>query len=202
MSYEMRGMFLEACDCRVVCPCWFDEEPDDGSCTGLIAWHVEQGDIDAVHVSGLSVASVSHHTGHRRAGNQETVLFIDEQATAQQEEKLYEAFTGGLGGPLGELTYLYGRVSGSQRLPITFQHDGQATRATIGFAVTAEMIPLVGRTSRLTTLADTALSYLLSPLADVGKSSRYEIRIAPGPFNLVVQGRSASRGRFTYRSAA
>ena len=27
MPYDLRGIFVEACDCNVVCPCWFDDEP-------------------------------------------------------------------------------------------------------------------------------------------------------------------------------
>ena len=38
MGYLLNGTFVEACDCRLMCPCWTDDEPDDGHCTGLFAW--------------------------------------------------------------------------------------------------------------------------------------------------------------------
>lgn len=59
----MRGGFLKACDCFVPCPCWFQQEPSEDECTGLMAWQIEQGEIESVDVSGLSVVSVSHHGG-------------------------------------------------------------------------------------------------------------------------------------------
>jgi hypothetical protein len=33
MAYQMRGQFLEAYDCHVICPCWFEREPDENECT-------------------------------------------------------------------------------------------------------------------------------------------------------------------------
>ena len=43
MSYTLNGSFIEACDCYIVCPCWVDEEADDGHCTGLVAWTLGAG---------------------------------------------------------------------------------------------------------------------------------------------------------------
>ena len=48
MAYELRGQFLEASDCNVMCPCWFDQDPDENKCTGMVAWYFEQGEIDGV----------------------------------------------------------------------------------------------------------------------------------------------------------
>ena len=41
MSYTLTGSFIEACDCFIVCPCWVDEDADDGHCTGLVAWSLD-----------------------------------------------------------------------------------------------------------------------------------------------------------------
>src|SRR3712207_2405922 len=60
MPYTMQGIYLEACDCHAMCPCWIDGDPHGDQCTGLIAWHVEKGTIDGVDVSNLSVVSFSH----------------------------------------------------------------------------------------------------------------------------------------------
>src|SRR5215217_7686638 len=103
MAYELRGQFLEACDCRVTCPCWFHEQPDDDECAGLVAWHVEWGRIDGVDVSGLTAVSVSHHGGHRAEGHARVALFLDERAGEEQRAALAAAFSGTLGGPLREL---------------------------------------------------------------------------------------------------
>jgi len=32
MAYHLEGRLLEVCDCRVLCPCWIGEDPDNGTC--------------------------------------------------------------------------------------------------------------------------------------------------------------------------
>jgi hypothetical protein len=88
MAYEMRGQFLEACDCHVMCPCWFEQDPDESECTGMVAWYVEQGQVNGVDISGLSAVSVSHHGGHRHGAKARVALFIDEAADEAQAQAL------------------------------------------------------------------------------------------------------------------
>jgi hypothetical protein len=204
MSYEMQGLFLEACDCRVICPCWIDEDPDDASCTGLMAWYIENGRVGGVLVSGLTVVSVSHHEGNRRTGGQEVVLFIEDTATAVQAEALRATFTGNLGGPLGELKDLAGTDPIVRRAGIGYTHDGKATTLHIGDkgeTVAVEMLPLVGALGRVTTLADSAPALLLGTPAELGRSSRLFININRAPLDLDLAQRGAARGRFDYRAS-
>ena len=42
MAYQLEGTMLEACTCNVICPCWVGEDPDSGTCYGMIAWHFER----------------------------------------------------------------------------------------------------------------------------------------------------------------
>ena len=81
MGYRLSGRFLEACDCQAICPCWIDQVPDEGRCTGLYVWHIITGDARALGVDGMRVASVSYHQGKRRSSRQTVVLFIDERAS-------------------------------------------------------------------------------------------------------------------------
>lgn len=200
MAYELRGQFLEACDCHVMCPCWFDQDPDEDSCTGMVAWYVEQGVIDGVDVSGLAVVSVSHHGGHRRGARARVALFTDERATDEQERALTDCFTGKLGGPLQELAEMTDEVSSAARAAISFRNDGGTTKVTAGKAATAEMQPLVGETGRLITVADGALAVLLGTPAEVGRSSTYRLDLDGEEWDLQLEARSANRGRFAYLS--
>ncbi len=200
MPYTMRGVFLEACDCRVVCPCWFEEDPDDGSCTGVIVWHVEQGEINWVDVSSCIAASASYHSGHRASGGQDAVVFVDDTTSPEQASALFQALSGALGGPLAELAQLADNVSGPVVAPIEFRSDGRSTSVTVGDQLAIDMAPLVGATHRVTTLADTALAVALDELAEVGKSSRYRVNVEQAGLQVELTGRSANRGRFAYRS--
>jgi hypothetical protein len=201
MSYSMQGIYLEACDCRAMCPCWIDQDPHDDECTGLIAWHIEAGTIDGVGVSNLSVVSFSHHEGHRHSGGQEVVLIIGQDASDEQASKLESAYSGRLGGPLEELKELSGPDPIVRRAPIRYAHDGEATTITVGEKADmgyVEMSPLVGALGRVTTLANSALARVLGTPTEVGKSTRLQISVNRAPLETDIENRSASRGRFSY----
>jgi hypothetical protein len=197
VAYELRGQFLEACDCRVTCPCWFHEQPDDDECTGLVAWQVEWGRIDGVDVAGLTVVSVSHHGGHRAEGHARVALFIDERAGEEQRAALAAAFSGKLGGPLRELAEITRSVERLEPAPIRFASNGATTSLVVGDVAQTEMTPLTASTERIITVVDGALGNVLSPVAEVGRSNYFWLDI--GDARRDDARRSASRGRFQYR---
>ena len=43
MSYQLEGRLLEVCDCNVLCPCWVGEDPDNGTCDAVVAYHIDKG---------------------------------------------------------------------------------------------------------------------------------------------------------------
>ena len=53
-GYQLEGSLLEACSCNVLCPCWIGEDPDQGTCDSINAYHLDSGTIHGVDVSGLS----------------------------------------------------------------------------------------------------------------------------------------------------
>ena len=204
MPYEMRGQFLEACDCRVPCPCWFVEAPDEDECSGAVAWQIEGGDIDGVDVSGLAVVSVSHHMGHR--GDTAThpkmrlALLVDHRATEQQAERLALAFSGRLGGPLAELAEMVDLAPEVELTEIIFVSDGGQTRVDAGQSVHADMAPVIGATGRITTIADSILAKLLGPVGEVGRSAIFLLDLPELGLQVEAYERSATRGRFAYFS--
>ena len=60
-GYELEGSLLEVCTCDVLCPCWIGEDPDNGDCESVVAYHFDKGKIRGIDVSGLTVASVDRH---------------------------------------------------------------------------------------------------------------------------------------------
>jgi hypothetical protein len=201
VAYEMRGQFLEACDCSVPCPCWFVEDPDEGECTGIIAWHIEQGEIDGVEVTGLTAVSVSQHSGARGApgehANMRIALIVDERASEEQEQAVARAFTGKLGGPLAELAEMTHDTPEVTHAPIEFRSDGASTRLSVGELVRTEMTPVVGATGRITTIADSVMAEMLG-LGEVGKASTLRFNLSTQGIDLSLENRSATRGRFRY----
>ena len=52
MAYQLEGKLLEVCTCNVLCPCWVGEDPDGGTCTGVLSWHVEKGTVNGRELAG------------------------------------------------------------------------------------------------------------------------------------------------------
>jgi hypothetical protein len=69
MAYHLEGRLLEVCDCRVLCPCWIGEDPDNGTCDSVLAYRFDKGTIDGVDVAGRTIALVSHIPGNVLNGN-------------------------------------------------------------------------------------------------------------------------------------
>jgi hypothetical protein len=199
MPYRMRGRFFEACDCYVPCPCWFDHDPNEDECTGIVAWQVENGAIEDVDVTGLSVVSISRHGGHRgRAGQMRVVLLLDEAASDEQHAALDRAFSGTLGGPLGELARVTGDLAGVEAAKITFVADNDSARLEVPKRIGVRSKVVRGSTRRPITIGDGALATLLGTPGVVGKSSRYRLSVEAAGIDIDVAGRSTTGGRFAY----
>ncbi len=197
-AYRLRGIFYEACDCFTICPCWLGTLPDGGECTGVFAWEIEKGSIDGTEVSGLRVVSVSHHAGKREGARQRVMMFVDERADRQQFNVLSAAFSGGLGGPLQELSGLLGEMLGVERASIDLRQDGRLTTLSVSGAIHVEGISNEGPTGEPMTLGDGKLSKVLGSPATVGESGRFVIALKDQDMQMDLRGRSTMKGRFSY----
>lgn len=197
--YRLSGSFYEACDCFTVCPCWTANDPDEGHCTGIFTWDIEQGSIDGVDVSGLRSVSVSDHTGFRGAqAMQRVVIIVDDTATQQQSDALVAAFTGSLGGPLRELSELLGELVGVEHAPVTLRREGRLTTLTVGRSIFVEGVSSEGPSGRLMTLSEGELSDVLGSPAEIGESYRFRIGLPDAGMEMDLRGRSTMMGRFSY----
>jgi hypothetical protein len=123
-AYLLTGTILEACNCNVLCPCWIGEDPDQGSCDAIVAYHIEQGEITGLDVSGLTVIEVTRIPGNVLAGGWQQLLLVSEEATPAQRQALADAFEGRLGGPLADLAGLVGERLGLHSAPIAHRLVG------------------------------------------------------------------------------
>lgn len=201
MGYQLEGSILEVCDCNILCPCWVGEDPDRGACEGVVAWHIDTGMIGGVDISGLTVAATAHIPGNVFQGGWRVVLFVDDKATPEQEAVLADVFTGKLGGPLADLTGLFGEVVAVERAPITHTvKDGRGI-LTIGSVVDAELAPFMGPEERVTTLNDSVFSTIPGSPAYVGKAAHYRRSSSQyGLKDIDVQGRNAIQGAFRFEA--
>jgi len=205
MGYQLEGRILEACNCKVLCPCWIGEDPDQGVCEAVVAWRIDAGTAAGVDVSGRTLALVSHIPGNVLAGDWKGIVFVDADATPEQQEALLKVWTGELGGPVADLAQLVGEVVAVERAPITFTVEGGRGTLRIGDPAApmldAELEPFLGATGEPTTLVDTVFSTIPGSPAYVGKAAHFRRTTARyGLVDLNLRGHNAIQGSFRFEA--
>ena len=198
MAYQLEGSLLEVCTCNILCPCWVGEDPDGGKCDGLFAWHFDKGTINGTDVSGRTFGWIGHIPGNILQGNWRIVVFIDEDATDEQEQALLDVWTGKLGGPIADLAQLVGEVVAVERVPITFTVEGVKGAVKFGDAASATLEPYKGATGESTTLHDTVFTTIPGAPAYVGKAEHYKVDLEKYGFKIDLHDHNAVQGSFRF----
>lgn len=201
MAYQLEGRLLEVCDCKVLCPCWIGEDPDNGSCDSAVAWHIDKGTVDGVDVSGRTIAGLAHAPGNMGKGGWRVVILVDDAATPEQAEALVNVWTGKRGGPLADYTHLFAEIVAIERVPITFTVEGGKGTLKIGGTVDAEMEPYRGPTGAITTLNESMFSTIPGSPAYVAKAATFRragSRYGMKDVNLT--GHNAIQGYFRFEA--
>jgi hypothetical protein len=172
MGYFLEGDLLEVCDCRVLCPCWIGEDPDNGTCQTALAYHIREGAIDGVDVSGLTVATTALIPGNVLAGGYRNRLYIDARASDAQAQVLIE----------------YTLVEGRGRF-------------AVGEAVEAVMQPYRGPSGAVTTLNESIFSTIPGSPAYVARAERFRMNEPGLGIALELEGHNAIQGSFRFEHA-
>ena len=198
MTYHLEGSLLEVCDCRVLCPCWIGEDPDNGTCDSVQAWHFDSGRIEDVDVAGRTIAMVAHIPGNVLKGNFRVALYIDDGASDAQHQAILNVYSGKLGGPVAELAKLVGEVVSVERAPITFDvREGRGT-LRVGDVSYAELEPYKGADGSNTTLSNTIFSTVPGAPVFVGKAAQYRSKHAALGHDLDLTGHNALQSAFVF----
>src|SRR3954465_5683622 len=114
MAWTLKGSYAETCSCALMCPCTLSR--DHGAtydfCRATLAFHVREGEIDGTDVTGLNTVVIMDTPKVMTDGNCQLGMFIDEQASDEQADKLAKVFGGQLGGPMEGRVPLVGEVLG------------------------------------------------------------------------------------------
>jgi hypothetical protein len=202
-AYSLEGTLIEACSCNVNCPCWIGEDPDLGSCYAIVAYGIKRGQIRDVDVSGLNLVLICNIPGNVLAGNWQIAAFVDERGTEEQRNALLDAFTGKLGGPLGDLwEALIGEVKGVEFVPIEHRVEGGAGVLTIPGVVETEMEPYRGPDGSITTLQNSVFSTVPGSPAWVAKASINRVNLPQYGMEWEYAGRNAIQSEWKMEHAA
>ena len=182
------------------------EDPDNGTCDAIVAYHIDKGTVDGVDLSGRTFASLAHIPGNILQGNWKVVAYVDDEATDEQEEALLNVFTGKLRGPLADFAQLIGEVVAVERAPITFTVEEGKGSIRIGSGMTAvaeaDMASYMGATEKPTTLQETVFSTIPGSPAYVSKATKYRRNSSDyGLRNVDLENHNAVQGRFRFEAA-
>ena len=196
MAYQLEGRLLEVCTCNVLCPCWVGEDPDNGTCDGVLAWHVDEGTVNGTNVSGRTLVILTHIPGNILQGNWRVRVYVDDEATPEQKDAMLNVWTGKLGGPVADLAKLVGEVMAVEQVPITFEVKGVDGTLKVGKAIDAGLKPFQGATGKDTAIHDTIFTTIPGSPAYVGKATHY--RVDAPEFQIDLRDHNAVSGSFRF----
>lgn len=198
MSWKLKGSYFETCSCDVVCPCTASLAlgATNDRCKATLVFHIKDGEVESVDVSGLTVVAIADTPKVMSEGNWRMGVFIDAAASDEQAEKLGGVFSGALGGPMEALGPLIAENLGVERATIEIREDGLRHSVRIGDAVDFEVEDVVpfgaesGEPAQLTGIFHPAGSELT-----VARAMRSKI----DAFGISYEGKSAfSKSEFAW----
>jgi hypothetical protein len=145
MSWSLKGSYVETCSCELMCPCnlSLDHGATYDFCRVTLVFDIREGEIDGTAIGGLKVAAIADTPKVMTEGNWRLGVFIDEQATDEQAQKLVEVFAGQRGGPMAAIAPLVGEMLGVERARIEIQDDGLRHSVRVGEAIDFEIEDIV-----------------------------------------------------------
>ncbi len=145
MSWNLKGSYVETCSCELMCPCnlSFDHGATYDFCRATLVFQIHEGEVEGTDIAGRKVATIIDTPKVMTDGNWRLGLFVDDQATDEQTEKLVQVFSGQLGGPMAGLAPLVGEMLGVERVPIEVEDNGVRHSVRIGDAIDFEVEDIV-----------------------------------------------------------
>jgi hypothetical protein len=121
----------------------FDHGATYDYCRVTLVFNITEGEIEGTDVAGLKVAVIADTPKVMTEGNWKLGMFVDENASDEQMEKLAGVLSGQMGGPMAGLAPLVGEVLGVERAPIDVVEDGLTDSVKIGDAIDFEIEDIV-----------------------------------------------------------
>lgn len=147
MAYRLAGTYFESCNCDVACPCGASNlvlPATNERCNVLLAFHVEEGEIDGVAIEDATVAMVADTPGQMTDGGWRVGVLLDERASDAQREALTSVFSGAQGGPPAMFAGLMGEMLGVEVVPMEYADEGRRHTLRIGDRVDLEIEDFAG----------------------------------------------------------
>ena len=145
MPWHLKGSYVETCSCELMCPCnlSLDHGATYDFCRVTLVFDIKEGEVEGTDIGGRTVAAIADTPKVMTEGNWRLGLFVDDQATDEQLEKLVQVFSGQLGGPMAAVAPLVGEMLGPERASIEVRDEGVRHSVRVGDAIDFEVEDIV-----------------------------------------------------------
>jgi hypothetical protein len=128
-----------------MCPCnlSLDHGATYDFCRVTLVFNIREGQVDGTDIGGRRVAAIADTPKVMTEGNWRLGVFVDDDASDDQFEKLVQVFTGQLGGPMAGLAPLVGEMLGVERAQIEVSDDGLRHSVRVGDMIDFEIEDIV-----------------------------------------------------------
>ena len=200
MGWSVSGTYFENCPCDMVCPCstsGMSMPADQDRCRVMLAFHIDEGDVDGLDISGLNVAVLADAPALMTEGNWKLGMFMDAAASKEQAEAIGGVFGGALGGPMAALGPLVGEMLGMETVPIDYVDDGRRHSIKAGNLLDIEVedfVPPNSATGEVSML--TGMAHPVTTTFTIARATRSKIK-AFG-YDLSHEGKNAHSAPFAW----
>lgn len=133
-NWRLEGEWMKNCSCAFGCPCDFNANPTQGWCKGLLGMRITKGHFEKVSLDGLTFFVMVHFPAALHLGNGQIQPIVDERATAEQRDALFQILSGkhSAEGTLFHIcSLIVTKIHDPIFAPITFDFDKEARTARL-----------------------------------------------------------------------
>jgi len=170
-------------------------------CRGVAVFHVAEGRLDDVDLSGIDFAFYNLFPSNLTSGNWTVGLIVDSAASDEQAQSVERIVSGREGGPFGELAQFIGTYSGMERASLGLA-DGDKSSLTVAGHSEVRFEPALGLDGSPTTVKNAMFGF--APEYTIGRatgrSEAFGLTFEPAygeaaEFVFASEGGDATRGR-------
>ncbi len=145
MPWALKGSYVETCSCELMCPCnlSFDHGATYDFCRVTLVFNIREGAVDGTDLAGSKAVLIADTPKVMTEGNWRVGVFVNDDATDAQFDKLVQVFSGQVGGPMAGLAPLIGEMLGVERAAIEVDKDGLRHSVRVGTAIDFEIEDIV-----------------------------------------------------------
>lgn len=184
-DWRLEGEWLKNCTCAYGCPCDFNARPTLGYCKGFVAMRITKGHFGTTRLDGLTFAVTVDFPGALHEGNGKAQPIIDERATPEQREALFNILSGKHSAE-GTLFNIFSLIVTTLHEPIfapvdfRFDKDGRTARLSLADTLESEVEPIrnpvTGQPHRIRVVMPEGFEHIEGEIASADIRSRGAIK--------------------------